>query len=70
MLDLTIAISLRNEARNLPGCLKALGKDFAAQVVISDSGSTDATQEIAREWGAEVLDFKWDGKFPKKRNWF
>jgi len=70
MLDLTIAIPVRNEARNLPGCLKALGKDLVAQVVILDSGSTDATQEIAREWGAEVLDFKWDGKFPKKRNWF
>lgn len=38
-------------------------------VLVVDSGSTDETQQIADELGAKVLDFKWDGKFPKKRNW-
>lgn len=70
MLDLTIAIPVRNEERNLPGCLQAIGTDLARQVVLIDSGSTDQTQKIARGWGAYVLDFAWDGKFPKKRNWF
>ena len=37
--------------------------------MVVDSGSTDGTQEIARELGATVLDFKWNGSFPKKRNW-
>ncbi|RDV11092.1 glycosyltransferase family 2 protein [Pontibacter diazotrophicus] len=69
-LDLTIAIPVRNEERNLPGCLKAIGSDLARQIVVIDSGSTDHTKEIARQHGAEVVDFVWDGKFPKKRNWF
>ena len=69
-LDLTIAIPVRNEERNLPGCLKAIGTDLACRVVVIDSGSTDQTAEIARNSGAEVVDFAWDGMFPKKRNWF
>lgn len=68
--DLTIAIPVRNEEKNLSGCLEAIGKNLAQKVVVIDSGSTDRTKEIAKECGAEVLDFKWDGNFPKKRNWF
>jgi glycosyltransferase involved in cell wall biosynthesis len=69
-LDLTIAIPVRNEEQNLPGCLKAIGIDLARKVVVIDSGSTDQTLIIARQLGAEVVDFAWDGKFPKKRNWY
>jgi glycosyltransferase involved in cell wall biosynthesis len=69
-LDLTIAIPVKNEEKNLSGCLEAIGKDLAAKIVIIDSGSTDNTREIASQYGAEVVDFNWDGKFPKKRNWF
>ncbi|GAA5118385.1 glycosyltransferase family 2 protein [Luteolibacter yonseiensis] len=69
-LDLTIAIPVRNEERNLPGCLDAIGKGLASRVVILDSGSTDATRQIGLDWGAEVIDFKWNGRFPKKRNWY
>ncbi|CAN5430858.1 glycosyltransferase family 2 protein [soil metagenome] len=69
-LDLTIALPVKNEERNLPGCLAAIGKDLASRIVLIDSGSTDRTQEIAKDFGAEVINFNWDGKFPKKRNWF
>jgi glycosyltransferase involved in cell wall biosynthesis len=69
-LDLTIAIPAKNEELNLPGCLEAIGTGFAERVVVFDSGSTDATADIARRQGAEVLDFRWNGRFPKKRNWF
>jgi glycosyltransferase involved in cell wall biosynthesis len=69
-LDLTIAIPVKNEEKNLSGCLNAIGKGFAKSIVIIDSGSTDKTKEIARSNGVEVIDFDWDGKFPKKRNWF
>jgi glycosyltransferase involved in cell wall biosynthesis len=70
MLDLTIAIPVRNEEENLPGCLAAIGNDLAQKIIIIDSGSTDQTKSIAADLGVEVLDFVWDGKFPKKRNWF
>lgn len=70
LLDLTIAIPARNEAKNLPGCLAAIGKELALNIVIIDSGSDDRTVEIARDFGAEVIAFTWNGQFPKKRNWY
>ncbi len=64
---LTIVVPVKNEERNLPECLESV-KDFA-HVVIVDSGSTDATCQIAIRYRREVVQFKWDGHFPKKRNW-
>ena len=69
-LDLTIAIPVRNEEKNLPGCFDAIGTGFAKQIVLIDSGSTDNTKEIAINSGATVINFYWNGRFPKKRNWF
>ena len=69
-LDLTIALPVKNEEKNLLGCLQAIGSDFARHIVIIDSGSTDNTIAIAKSQGVAVVNFDWDGKFPKKRNWF
>jgi glycosyltransferase involved in cell wall biosynthesis len=70
VLDLTIAIPVRNEERNLAVCLQAIGRDFARQVLVIDSASTDATVAVARAHGVDVLNFVWNGHFPKKRNWY
>jgi len=70
VLDLTIAISVKNEEVNLPNCIDAIGRDFARRIVLLDSGSTDLSIQIARSREVEVLEFFWNGKFPKKRNWF
>jgi glycosyltransferase involved in cell wall biosynthesis len=67
MNDITIVLPVKNEAKNLRRCIDAVSALGA--VVVVDSESTDATQVIAEEIGAEVLNFKWDGRFPKKRNW-
>ena len=64
---ISILIPAKNECANLRDCLASCS--FAAEVVVVDSGSTDGTREIAAEFGAQVVDFKWDGKFPKKKNW-
>ena len=65
---LTIAVPVKNEERNMNLCLENL-RDFD-NVVVIDSGSTDKTCEIASAHGREVVQFVWNGKFPKKRNWF
>ncbi|HEV7329752.1 MAG TPA: glycosyltransferase family 2 protein [Flavisolibacter sp.] len=70
ILDLTIAIPVKNEEKCLAGCLQAIGYDLAKEIVIIDSGSTDTTRQIAAEAGVRVIDFVWNGRFPKKRNWF
>lgn len=69
-LSLTIAIPIKNEAVLLQGCIDAIGFGFAEKIIILDSGSTDGSLEIASRNNIEVLDFKWNGQFPKKRNWF
>ncbi|MGF1451696.1 MAG: glycosyltransferase family 2 protein [Opitutales bacterium] len=63
-------IPARNEARNLPGCLAAIGTGFAEDIVVVDSSSEDTTEAIAREAGVRYVNFHWNGRFPKKRNWF
>jgi glycosyltransferase involved in cell wall biosynthesis len=69
-LDLTIVIPAKNEERNLPGCLESIGQNFASEIVVVDSSSTDRTEAITRDAGASYINFEWDGRFPKKRNWF
>lgn len=66
-IPITVIVSVKNEALNLPSCLDKL-KRFD-QIIVVDSGSTDDTTAIAAAMGAEVLQFQWNGKFPKKRNW-
>jgi glycosyltransferase involved in cell wall biosynthesis len=39
------------------------------EVFVIDSNSTDATVEISISKGAQVLNFNWDGKYPKKKQW-
>ncbi|HXQ80591.1 MAG TPA: glycosyltransferase family 2 protein [Opitutaceae bacterium] len=64
---ISVLIPARNEAANLPACLASCA--FCDEVVVVDSGSTDATAAIAAQAGARVADFRWDGRFPKKKNW-
>lgn len=67
-LPITVAIPVKNEEINLPGCLARLGR--FEQVVVIDSSSTDRTRQIAEDAGATYFNFAWDGHYPKKRNWF
>ena len=66
-LPVSVIVAARNEARNLPRCLQAL-QEFA-EVYVIDSQSTDATPEIARSFGAKVIQFHYQGGWPKKRQW-
>lgn len=65
--NLTVFIPVKNEGARIEKCLAAIG-DWA-RVIVVDSGSADNTAEVALDFGAEVLNFEWNGRFPKKRNW-
>lgn len=58
-----------NEVDNLPRCLSSLR--WCDEVFVVDSGSTDASQEYARQMGATVLENRQDGQFliTEQRNW-
>jgi glycosyltransferase involved in cell wall biosynthesis len=66
-LPVTVIIPVRNEAKNLPRCLQALKN--VGEVYVIDSQSTDDTVEIARSHGAQVVQFHYQGGWPKKRQW-
>lgn len=64
---ISVLIPAKNERDNLRACLESCR--FAGEVVVVDSASTDGTRDIALEMGAQVVDFQWNGQFPKKKNW-
>ena len=66
-LPVTVIVSVKNEEINLPHCLERLGP--FDEVLVVDSMSTDATPHIIADFGYTKIDFKWNGQFPKKRNW-
>ena len=58
---------VRNEEENLPHCLESV-RGLFDEIVVVDTGSTDRTNEIAREFGAKVFDFAWIDDFAAARN--
>ncbi|MDM7992878.1 MAG: glycosyltransferase family 2 protein [Candidatus Fermentibacter sp.] len=64
-MGLSVAIIALDEENDLPGCLASVG--FADEVVLVDSGSADATPEIAREAGARVLRHPFTGFSEQKQ---
>src|SRR4051812_11813374 len=66
-VPVSILVPVKNEAANLPLCLDALA--WAAEIFVVDSHSTDATCGIATARGAKVVQFEFNGTWPKKKNW-
>lgn len=64
---LSLCMIVRNEAENLPACLDSV-QDLADDLVIVDTGSTDATRDLALDRGARVIDAPWTGDFAAARN--
>ena len=66
-LPVTAIVATRNEEKNLSRCLEGLRN--VAEIYVIDSGSTDATPEIAGSFGAKLVQFHYKGGWPKKRQW-
>lgn len=67
MQQLTAVILTKNEEANIIDVVKNAFA-VADKVLIVDSGSTDATVELAKESGAEVIYREWDNDFAAQRN--
>src|SRR5205085_2615886 len=67
LLPISVIVPVRNEARNLPRCLESL-RQFG-EVYVIDSQSSDESVELARTAGAKIVQFYYQGGWPKKRQW-
>jgi len=66
MIPLSVAIITKDEEKNLPDCLKSVS--FAEDIVVVDSGSSDRTVGIAKEFGCRVFVEAWKGYGPQKNS--
>ena len=66
-VPVSILIPVKNEAANLPRCLASIA--WADEIWVVDSQSTDATVALAEAAGAKVVQFRFNGAWPKKKNW-
>lgn len=66
-LPVSVLIPAKNEEENLPACLESVAR--ADEVFVVDSQSGDRSVEIAESLGANVVQFHFNGRWPKKKNW-
>jgi glycosyltransferase involved in cell wall biosynthesis len=64
---LAVTMIVKNEAANLPRCLDSI-KPFADELIVVDTGSTDNTVEILKQYDATVYHHEWQDNFSLHRN--
>lgn len=66
-VPLSVIVPVLNEEKNIERCLRSI--DWADEIFVIDSGSTDNTVKIAEHLGAKVVQFQYYAPWPKKKNW-
>ena len=67
MITVSLCMIVKNEERILARCLDSLA-GLMDEIIIVDTGSTDATKEIAARYTEQIYDFAWTGDFSEARN--
>ncbi|RMD65874.1 glycosyltransferase [Candidatus Pacearchaeota archaeon] len=65
--SISLCMIVRNEEKNIKKCLSSV-RALVDEIVVVDTGSSDNTKEIAREFGAKIFSAAWEGDFAKARN--
>lgn len=66
-IPISICIIAKNEEKHIEECLKRL-IPYGFEIIVTDTGSTDKTREIALQYADKVLDFAWIQDFSAARN--
>src|SRR5579859_4148737 len=66
-VPVSVIIPVKNEASNLPRSLASVS--WADEIVVVDSQSWDETANNAEAHGANLVQFHFNGSWPKKKNW-
>ncbi len=67
MVTISLCMIVKNEEKILERCLDSIA-DLVDEIIIADTGSTDATKEIAERYTEKVYDFQWIDDFSAARN--
>lgn len=67
MITVSVCMIVKNEEAVLARCLDSL-RDIADEIIIVDTGSTDATKQIASNYTEKIYDFIWIDDFAVARN--
>lgn len=67
MVTISLCMIAKNEEKILGRCLDSIA-DLVDEIIVVDTGSTDATKEIAARYGARLYDFVWVDDFSAARN--
>lgn len=68
MSSISLCMIVKNEERCLARCLESV-KDFVQEIIIVDTGSTDSTVEIAKQYTNQIYSFEWTNDFAEARNY-
>lgn len=66
-VPISVCIIAKNEEKYIEECLRHL-KPYGFEIIVTDTGSTDRTKEIAQKYADKVLDFEWIDDFSAARN--
>src|SRR5437868_11287456 len=66
-LPISVIVLSHNEERNIGDCLQSVC-DWAGEVFVVDSGSTDRTLAIAREFTQNIVSHPFEN-YSRQRNW-
>ena len=66
-LKISACYIVKNEAKTLPRSIDSL-KTAVDEIIVVDTGSTDNTIEIAKSYGAKVIETTWNDDFSTPRN--
>lgn len=65
--SISLCMIVKNEEEWLAQCLESV-KELVSEIIIIDTGSTDKTKEIAKQFGAKIFDYEWKDHFADARN--
>lgn len=68
MITISLCMIAKNEEDVIARCLDSV-KDIVDEIVIVDTGSTDKTKEIVKNYTDKIFDFKWIDDFGAARNY-
>ena len=66
-MSLSVCLIVKNEQPVIARCLSCV-KKFADEIIVVDTGSTDATAEVAKKFTDKIYSYEWEDDFASARN--